>query len=369
MIESNPEHLIFTILPLVQVTPTQDQIDISKISDICSRGLDVCPPEDRVVAWLVLSHVLSPQPEDWKSMKENYIQQYKEFVNMFDMDDYHEKMFPAESDNIDFGPIDNKLMEIIHGDIIRTNHHITFMPGADDNVDANSEDLLLPYHEHLRRMERILYIFAKVNRTLSYLQGFNEICCVIFCVYYKGIEYFHSDKFEMETFVFYTFQQLMSGTKLNELFTTQDKSSFIHNRLNIFMDLLNEHLPNCHRLIKQLNIHPLFFCYRWLNLMFAQEYLIPDLSLIWDSIFSHFDELVDFENYIAVAQVKMIEVKIIEDDFINTMSALQKISISDVKQLLKYANQYWDTDHKQQNYNIFGVFKNKSLLSFMNPHI
>lgn len=371
MIQNNVEHPIFTILPLVQVTPTQDQIDISKISHLCSQGLDTCPPEDRVIAWLVLSHVLGLQPEEWKEEKENYIKQYYAFVNMFGIDKYHEKVFPDETESIDFGISDNKLMETIHGDLIRANHHITFFPDADETIEVGTpENILLPYHEHIRRMERILYIFAKVNGTLSYLQGFHEICCVIFCVYLKGISYFHSDKFEMETFVFYTFQQLISGTKLNELFTTQDKSSFIHNRLNIFMEILKTHIPDRHKIIQDLNIHPLFFCYRWLNLMFAQEYLIPDLSLIWDSLFSHFDELVDFESYVAVAQVKMIEDKIIEDDFINTLSSLQRISITNVKELLKFANHFWKLDHThQQSSSIFDVFRRNEILGFIIPHL
>ena len=60
----------FTILPLVQVKVDGSPINLEEIQEICSDGLDVCPPEDRVIAWLVLSRVYPLQPEEWKELRE-----------------------------------------------------------------------------------------------------------------------------------------------------------------------------------------------------------------------------------------------------------------------------------------------------------
>ncbi|KAH0790629.1 TBC1 domain protein [Histomonas meleagridis] len=339
----------FKILPLVQVTENEDPVNTKLIQTLCCKGLDECPPEDRVIAWLLLSGIYPEQPEAWPNVKESLISQYKDFIDLFQIDGYEKKIIPNTTDSHDYGVPKPELMELIHGDIIRTSHHIIFLPNPDLTISSDDpEDILLPYHEQIRRLERILYIFASVNPTLSYAQGFNEICCIIYYAFSLGLPFFNYDHLAMEAFVFYTFQQLIAVTKLNELYTTQDKSSLIYKQMNLFMKILQHHLPNCASTITTHSIHPLCFCYRWLNLMFAQEYLMPNLLLIWDALFAHFNELVEYEKYISVAQVKMIEKQIDPDDYIKTMNSLQKIEVDNVKLLLMYAKKYWDEDHMEK---------------------
>lgn len=341
--------VIFKILPLVQVNAEGVDIDLGPIRTHCEKGLDECPPEDRAIAWLILSEVLTLRPFEWLEMREQLIREYKDFVNLFGMDGYEEKIFPNTADPTEFGLQDDRLMELIHGDIVRTSHHITFMPFPDVNAKITSdepEEMLNPYHEHMRKLERILYIFAKVNPTIAYMQGFNELCSVIYFAYSSAIEYFRHNFFEVEAFVFYTFQNLLAKTRIQELFTTQDKSSLIHSQMRAFMDILKRHLPKSHEIITGHDIHPLCFCFRWLNLLFAQDYLMPNLVLIWDAIFSHFDELVLYAQYIAVAQVKMLENKLNAEDYITTITTLQKQPVDDIRSLLEYAHQFWVTDHQ-----------------------
>ncbi|KAH0785473.1 TBC1 domain protein [Histomonas meleagridis] len=358
---SMEQALDFLILPLVQSTSEQDPINVELIQSICSKGLDECPPEDRVIAWLVLSGIYPKQPEDWPDVKTMRIAQYKDFISLFEMEGYEKRIIPNTTDLFDYGIPKSDLMEIIHGDVIRTSHHIIFLPYPDRTIKSEDpEDILLPYHEQMRRLERILYIFACVNPTLSYVQGFNEICCVIYYAFSLGLPYFAGDFLAMEAFVFYTFQQLFAVTQISELFTTQDKSSLIHNQMKLFMEVLKRHLPNVANIINGLGIHPLCFCYRWLNLMFAQDYLMPNLLMIWDALFAHFNELIDYEKYVSVAQMKMIKNQIDNNDYVGTITALQRIEIEDVKLLLVYANQYWNEDHQEKKSiftEIFNFFK------------
>lgn len=337
----------FTILPLVQVKVDGSPINLEEIQEICSDGLDVCPPEDRVIAWLVLSRVYPLQPEEWKELREKRKNLYLEYIDLFGLKDYENRIYSNTTEQTQFDLSNNPLMELIHGDVIRTSHHIQFLPYPDPDAPEPEfpEDCLMPYHNQIRRLERLLYIFANLNPTISYLQGFNELSIVIYYAYSSAMDYFNNDFLLMEAFVFFTFQQLLASTKLNELFTTHDKSFMIHNRMNQFMEILKLHLPKSYHIITELDIHPLYFCFRWLNLLFAQDYLMPNLLLIWDSLMAHFHELVDYANYVAVAHVKMIENQLDIDDYNKTITALQKIQIEDIKTLLKWTKKYWNDDH------------------------
>jgi hypothetical protein len=352
--------LDFRILPLVQVTADLAPIDISQIHSLCERGLDECPPEDRAVAWLLLSGTFPLHPEEWPALRASRRDEYRSFVSEFSMTDYENRVLPNATEGALFEALDGRLMEVIHGDIVRTAHHIAFFPAPDHEIQLDDPDpSLLPFHTQMRRLERILYIFAQVNRTLSYLQGFNELVSVLFYAYSSALNFFNGDWFEVETFVFYTFQQMISVTKLQELFTTQDKSSFIHRRLAAFMAILKVHLPPIAKIIEGHNIHPLCFCFRWLNLLFAQEHMVPSLVLIWDALFAHFEEFVEYASYIAVAHVKMIESWMSEDDYLQTMTALQKAKVDDIKQLLNWGSIFWAKDHMEHRPVTLGVFLRK----------
>lgn len=341
----------FKILQLVQAKDDGSPIDIAQIQEICSNGLDCCPPEDRAVAWLVLTRVYPLQPEEWSNMREQRKSLYLQYIDLFGLKDYENRIYQNTTEETKFDLSNDSLMELIHGDVIRTSHHIQFLPFPDPDAPEpeSPEDCLMPYHNQIRRLERILYIFASLNPTISYLQGFNELVTVIYYCYSSALEYFYNDFMLMESFVFYTFQQLLASTKLNELFTTHDSSFMIHNRMNEFMTILARHLPNSYQIITTLDIHPLYFCFRWLNLLFAQDYMMPNLLLIWDALMSHFHELVDYASYVAVAHVKMIEDQLDIDDYNKTITSLQKIQIEDVKSLLRYTNQYWNADHNEKS--------------------
>ncbi|OHT13538.1 TBC1 domain protein [Tritrichomonas foetus] len=354
----NPNHNT-NILELIKIKEDGSPIDLKKIQEKCYHGLDECPPEERVYAWLILTQVFPLQPEEWEQLKKDRTTQYFDYVDLFKMTGYEEKFFPNTAETTNFGVSNNDLMELIHGDVIRTSHHIQFLPFPDQDAPEpeSEEDILMPYHEQIRRIERILYIFASLNRTISYLQGFNELCTVLYYAYSSALSVFDDQKDMMEAFVFYSFQSLLASTKLNELFTTQDKSSLIHNRMAEFMQILKRHRPKTYKIIRKHDIHPLCFCFRWLNMLFAQDYMMPSLMLIWDSLMAHFHELVDYANYIAVAQVKMTEHTLDPNDYVQTITSLQRNIAENIQPLLFWAKKYWDEDHEGGKKSILSLFK------------
>jgi hypothetical protein len=329
--------LSFRVLPLVQVSPDGAPIDPGPIRRICAHGLDECPPEDRALAWLVLSGVFPPHPERWESGREAQKARYFSFVAEFGLSRFHAEGDPA-------APRNERLLEHIHIDVIRTLHHIIFMPPSDE-PPPDSGDKFAPYRTRVRRIERMLYVFGSLNSTLGYLQGFNELICVLYYATSVASPFFRDDEDEIEAFTFFLFQALFATTQIHELFNTQEHSTMIHYRLNLFMQLLRNHMPEAAAVLDHHQIHPLFFCFRWLPLLFAQDHMMPNLVLLWDALFAHFGELVDYAMYIALGQVKMVEGSLKATDYKGTLVALQKINIQDVKPLLLIAHQFWIADH------------------------
>lgn len=336
----------FKILPLTMAKEDNSPIDIKKIRSICMNGLDDCPPEDRCIAWLVLSKVFPKNPEKWTEFREKMVKAYKNLIDIFKLNGYEDIIIPNTTLHYNFQVENSQLMDLIHIDMVRTSHHLIFLPYPDYSVkQSEPNDILLPFHSHMRRIERMLYIFALTNTTLSYLQGFNEIITVIFYVLSSSLVYFGNDWLEVEAFSFYIFQEIFSTTRLIDLFTIKDQLDLVNERLNVFMKILKKHLPKASKIIEKLGIHPLCFVFKWLNLLFAQDHLMPNLLLIWDDLFSHFDDILSFEYYIAVANISLVEKDLIPNNYSATLSILQRSEINDIKKLLKVANQFWKEDY------------------------
>ena len=52
--------------------------------------------------------------------------------------------------------------------------------------------------------------------------------------------------------------------------------------------------------MEKLKIDPFFYCFRWMTLLFAQDFPLFDTLRIWESIFSS-DNRLYFMNFLAIA--------------------------------------------------------------------
>jgi hypothetical protein len=334
------------ILPLVNAPSPDDTIDLEMVRSLCSSGLVDCLPEDRAVAWLLLSRVFPPHPRRFRPTLESHLAMYTSFVRDFELADYHTRAPVGSEEHPLLGVPRENLMSFIHGDVNRTPHHTMLFPPSD--VAPPGSEPRATVKTHLRRMERILYIFASVNPSVAYLQGFHELVCVLYYVFANAVAFFGDDMMQVEATVFYAFQQLMGSTRLQELFQTADNASLINHQLHAFMELVAVHVPEAAAKIAAFEIHPLTFAFKWLNLLFAQDHLLPNLVLIWDVLYTHFERLVTYAMYVGVAHIKMIKQQIVSDDCFTVLDALQRPQISNVAKMLKYAKKFWDEDGKKK---------------------
>jgi len=335
----------FRIFTLIQ--PGPEFIDSESIREIVRSGIEDLPFEDRASAWLVFLEIFPNDPNKWTEERQRMKNEYNSYKEIFNILEFHNRHVKCTYTKHDFSDLNAELMTLIHGDVIRTCKHIFKLPeyqlpGVE--ISDAPEQEVLKYEFHLRRIERVLYLFASLNPTMSYMQGFNELLMPIYYTLYMARSLFCDDPDEVECLSFFCLHQLITKTLITDLFTTQDKSSILLYRLKPFVQLLQKHTPRAHKIIQQLNIHPVCYCFRWFSLLFCQEFEIPKLLTIWDSLLLHFNELVEYAYYIGVVLVKLCEDSLSVDNYGETISNLQFVKEEDVKKIVKMANDYWNHD-------------------------
>ncbi|XP_044776315.1 TBC1 domain family member 13 isoform X2 [Neomonachus schauinslandi] len=93
---------------------------------------------------------------------------------------------------------------------------------------------------------------------------------------------------------------------------------------------------------QEQNIKPQFFAFRWLTLLLSQEFLLPDVIRIWDSLFAD-DNRFDFLLLVCCAMLILIREQLLEGDFTINMRLLQDYPITDVCQILQKAKELQDS--------------------------
>merc|ERR1711884_126854 len=119
----------------------------------------------------------------------------------------------------------------------------------------------------------------------SYVQGMNEICGVIYYVLAN-----QDNPMELrehaEADCFFCFTNLMSDIRDFFIKTLDKTETGITGIMVRFMDTLKARDLQTHARLQEQDLKPQFFAFRWLTLMLSQEFALPDVLRIWDSLLS-----------------------------------------------------------------------------------
>ncbi|XP_075761264.1 TBC1 domain family member 13 isoform X1 [Pelodiscus sinensis] len=193
---------------------------------------------------------------------------------------------------------------------------------------------------HWEVVERILFIYAKLNPGIAYVQGMNEI---VGPLYYTFATDSNSDwKEHAEADTFFCFTNLMAEIRDNFIKSLDDSQCGITYKMEKVYSTLKEKDVELYLKLQEQNIKPQFFAFRWLTLLLSQEFLLPDVIRIWDSLFAD-DNRFDFLLLVCCAMLTLIRDQLLEGDFTLNMRLLQDYPISDVHLILKKAKELQDS--------------------------
>jgi len=228
---------------------------------------------------------------------------------------------------------DNSILREIENDIHRTFPDLHFFQ------IGNSES----YHgfnsiqnEHYKSMRRILFVFAKLNTAICYVQGMNEILAHIYYVFANDTD--KEWKAHAEADSFFCFTNLMSLIRDNyirDLDCTDKGIQFQMTALsNLFLDIDRELWVN----MEEKQLLPQYYSFRWITLLLSQEFELPDVLRLWDTLFSDGEEhLLEYLRYLCVAMLINIRDRILDDDFSDVLKLLQSYPPCDVTKILTIA--------------------------------
>lgn len=189
---------------------------------------------------------------------------------------------------------------------------------------------------HWEVCERILFVYAKLNPGLGYIQGMNEILGPIYFTFASDSD--KDCKENAEADCFFCFTNLMSEIRDNFIKTLDDTQCGIGSLMNQLMSTLKETDSTLWYKLKEQDLKPQFYAFRWLTLLLSQEFPLPDVLRIWDSLFAD-DKRFSFLIKIGCAMLLLLKQDLLMGDFSHNMKLVQNFPYStiDVQVVLKKA--------------------------------
>ncbi|XP_072176975.1 TBC1 domain family member 13-like [Diadema setosum] len=187
---------------------------------------------------------------------------------------------------------------------------------------------------HWEVLERILFIYAKLNPGQSYVQGMNEIIGPLYYVFASAKDPASTEHAEADTF--FCFTNLMSKMRDNFIKTLDDSPTGINAKMQQLMLMVKKCDPKLWLRFQQQDLKPQFFGFRWLTLWLTQEFPLPDVIRLWDSLLSD-EGNPEFLLCVCCAMILSQKDTLIEGDFATNIKLLQNYPAIDIHQLLKKA--------------------------------
>eukprot|EP00943_MAST-04B_sp_MAST-4B-sp1_P001956 g1956.t1 len=219
-------------------------------------------------------------------------------------------------------------------------------------------------------MKRMLFIFAKLNPGVSYIQGMNEVLAPLYYVFMTDtvqnadfvddtsstavgkeataaiLDFNNVANVEADTF--WCFMQLMGEIK-DWFIPTLDKTlSGINGYINKYSNILVRQDPELAEYLDLLSIDPKFYTFRWITTMLSREFVLPDTVRLWDSLLSDGSRF-DFLIYVCCAMVIRIRKTLLKSDFGEALKILQTYPSTDLNKLLLEAQVIKESEEKYMN--------------------
>mmetsp|Transcript_5352 Transcript_5352/g.7575 ORF Transcript_5352/g.7575 Transcript_5352/m.7575 type:complete len:903 (+) Transcript_5352:437-3145(+) len=220
------------------------------------------------------------------------------------------------------------MLDEIRKDVVRTHPDLYFFLEPENNLGQR----------RYAAIERILFVWAKLNKGVRYVQGMNEI---VGTIYYVLANDFNEEwACEAEADTYFLFNTLM--VEMRDVFVPDldEADTGIQGRISNIMSLLSLHDPEVRCHLDDCGIDGGFYGIRWLTTLLSREFLLPDTIRLWDSMFAstHKD---NFLRYVCVTMVMIVRDELLRGDFSTCLRLLQQYPPTNIDDLLESSRALW----------------------------
>ncbi|EFJ09811.1 hypothetical protein SELMODRAFT_269465 [Selaginella moellendorffii] len=222
---------------------------------------------------------------------------------------------------------DTELFEQIDRDVKRTHPDMQFFCG--DNERA---------HENQEALKRALFIFAKLNPGIRYVQGMNEVMAPLYYVFRTDPD--ESNAVHAEPDAFFCFVDLLSDFRDHFCQQLDNSAVGIRSTISQLTNLLKMHDEELWRHLEQVSkVNPQFYAFRWITLLLTQEFDFADTLRLWDSLLSNPDGPLEILLRVCCAMLLSVRNRLLAGDFTSNLKLLQHFPRVDIHLLLKAAEE------------------------------
>ena len=356
-----PEKIKTKTLNIINIL-NNEKIDYSKLQKFIFEGIPDDIPSLRSLIWKILLNTLTLNESEWESTLEknrlkyqNLKEKYNIRLKIMKTNKKNDHPLSLEKNSLwNKYFIEYNLLDDIQKDIRRTRTHMSFffMPCSfNDNTNITNEQISNAametkkdrsqiklnkkiFESNADVMTRILFIYGLSHPEVKYVQGMNEILAPIFYCFSNDKNEISIKNLEADSYI--SFENFMENIKdifIKKLDNTDKGITTRLKKLNMLIKMLDYRIND--QLLKY-KIEMEFFAFRWLTLFFTQDFEMPDILRLWDSILSE-DDIFDFMNMIMLALIRNKTDGILNNEFAGIMSVLQDFDSISVEKLIKDA--------------------------------
>eukprot|EP01116_Phalansterium_solitarium_P016473 TRINITY_DN3837_c0_g1_i1.p2 TRINITY_DN3837_c0_g1~~TRINITY_DN3837_c0_g1_i1.p2 ORF type:complete len:336 (-),score=114.08 TRINITY_DN3837_c0_g1_i1:114-1121(-) len=312
---------------------SSESIDFRQIRDLAFQGIPDAPAL-RSVYWKLLLSYLPNDRAQWPALLDKSRAAYRAFVSELVIDPHRADHAdqPAEPDH----PLstsasstwnaffkDGEIIEEIDKDVRRTLPHMQFFAMA----------------QHSTALRQILFIYAKLNPGIRYVQGMNEVLAPLYYVFCRDAEPPQAaGQDDSEADAFFVFSALMGEIRDGFCKSLDKSETGVHGLLERFSQRLLAVDAELWHDFAAKKLDPQFYSFRWLTLLLSQEFELPDVLRVWDALFAdarRFDFLYD----VCCAMLSLLRESLLDGSFADNLKLLQNYPIQDVEAILARAVQ------------------------------
>jgi hypothetical protein len=326
------------VATVIGVGETTGSVKIDLLIDLAKQGLPNADPVIRLYLYELILHIRPPDRSKWESTSSSRATLYRTWVTKYfaTATDWLNREFEDGGlTTREFGLADDETMSQIHGDLSRTpNDEFTSL-----HLGATDAEI----RPHVRRIERLLYVFSCLNAAYSYTQGFDGLAFPLYHIAltaHRGMG--HPDD-DGEASAFFLLQNLITGTGLGDLFTMEQDFDSVASKFDLIKEMAAMvDRPLADHLFGRLALTPLQFAFPWVSVMFHELYAIESLLIVWDRFFLKESNIVEFGMAIAAAHlIEAREELLARKSFSEVLDFLQHIRGCDPAPIIARAEDMW----------------------------